>query len=137
MLVKSIKTLLVEDSAVLAERLRELVQLIPEIDLVAVVESEATAVSLLHIGRIDVVILDLQLREGTGIGVLKAIGTLARKPQIVVLTNQDPLIYQEIIQQSGADFFLDKAHDFGRLPSILGQIIGNLRNSNGVGLAPP
>ena len=124
MLVKSIKTLIVEDSTVLAERLKEIIHMIPEIDLVAVVESESEARAILRQGRVDVVILDLQLREGTGIGVLGTISGLAQKPKVIVLTNHDVAVYEDVVRHSGAEYLLDKARDFQRLPLILAEITG-------------
>ena len=47
-----LKVLLVEDSAVLQERLRELLDQLPGIDLIAIVDSERAAVTILRSIRI-------------------------------------------------------------------------------------
>jgi two-component system, OmpR family, response regulator len=115
----SLRVLLVEDSAVLAERISELIDAIPDIELMGVVDSESEAVGAVRRGGVDVLILDLHLRQGTGFGVMRAVAALPGKPRIVVLTNYDLPEYQNAAMGLGASFFLDKARDYSRLPEIL------------------
>ena len=64
MSVHAIKVLLVEDSSVLAEHLAETISGFPEIDLIKSVDSEASALAEIRKRRIDVLVLDLQLKQG-------------------------------------------------------------------------
>src|SRR6267154_5275887 len=73
-----LRILLVEDSAVLADRLTELLHYIPGVQLVDTVDNELAAVRIALSQPIDVMILDLHLRQGTGFGVLRA---LAHQPR--------------------------------------------------------
>ncbi|HZF16313.1 MAG TPA: response regulator [Steroidobacteraceae bacterium] len=123
-----LRVLLVEDSAVLAERISELIDAIPDIELIGVVDSESEAVGAVRRGGVDVLILDLHLRQGTGFGVMRAVAALAAKPHIVVLTNYDLPEYQSAAMGLGASFFLDKARDYSRLPQILTEICRAARN---------
>jgi two-component system, OmpR family, response regulator len=123
MSVHGSKLLLVEDSSVLAERLAELIRQIPEIDLIAVVDSEAAALGELRRSRVDVLVLDLHLKEGTGFGILKAVGAAPYKPCVLVLTNHDSAAYASTAMALGAAVFLDKARDFDRLPAVLRQLV--------------
>ncbi|MGH8264922.1 MAG: response regulator [Steroidobacterales bacterium] len=124
----NLRVLLVEDSAVLAERISELIDPIGEIDLVGVVDSESEAVAAVRRGSVDVVILDLHLKQGTGFGVMRAIAALPRKPRIVVLTNYDLPEYQSAAMGLGASYFLDKARDYGRLPQVLAELTRRTRS---------
>ena len=72
---RNLSVLLVEDSRVLAERLRETLLSVPGVQLAGTVDSEADAVAVLQRQPVDVVLLDLHLRQGTGFGVLRAIPT--------------------------------------------------------------
>lgn len=119
---EALRVLLVEDSAVLAERIAELLGPIDDIRLVGVVDSESEAVTAVRGGDVDVLILDLHLKRGTGFGVMRAIAALARKPRIIVLTNYDLPEYQSAAMGLGASYFLDKARDYGRLPQVLGEL---------------
>src|ERR1035438_9951769 len=87
---RNLSVLLVEDSRVLAERLRETLLSVPGVQLTATVDSEADAVAALQRHAVDVVLLDLHLRQGTGFGVLRAIpGSKAKDVVVIVLTNND------------------------------------------------
>jgi CheY-like chemotaxis protein len=58
-----LRVLLVEDSQVLTERLTETLAPLVGIELVAAVADEAAAVGLAADGKVDVIILDLQLKR--------------------------------------------------------------------------
>jgi DNA-binding NarL/FixJ family response regulator len=119
----AIKLLLVEDSSVLAERIAELVRGIPEIDLIAVVDSESAALLEMKKRRVHMVVLDLHLKQGTGFGILRAMNNIQPKPRVIVHTNHYSADYENNALLLGADIFLDKARDFERLPEILKTIV--------------
>jgi two-component system, OmpR family, response regulator len=73
-------------------------------------------------GTVDVVILDLHLRQGTGFGVMRTLATTQWQPRIIVLTNYRLPDYREAAFALGATHFLDKARDYGRLPEVLQEI---------------
>ena len=117
-----LRVLLVEDSKVLTERLTEAIRQIPQVELIGTADTEATAVASAQRDSIDVIILDLHLRQGTGFGVMRALTTTQLKPRIVVLTNYDLPEYKSAAFALGATHFLDKARDYGRLPEVLHEI---------------
>jgi two-component system, OmpR family, response regulator len=120
---RNLSVLLVEDSRVLAERLRETLLSVPGVQLAGTVDSEADAVAVLQRQPVDVVLLDLHLRQGTGFGVLRAIpNDQVRKTVVIVLTNYDLAEYRRAAAALGARHFLDKLRDFERLPILLQEI---------------
>jgi two-component system, OmpR family, response regulator len=120
---RNLSVLLVEDSRVLAERLRETLLSVPGVQLAGTVDSEADAVAALQRQPVDVVLLDLHLRQGTGFGVLRAIPSdQVKKTVVIVLTNYDLAEYRRAAAALGAKHFLDKLRDFDRLPILLQQI---------------
>ena len=112
--------LLVEDSRVLAERLTEALAPLAGVELVASVADETSAVGGAAEENVDVIILDLQLRQGTGFGVMKRLG--AKRPTIIVFTNYVLPEYQRRAAALGVDYFLDKARDYERLPLLLQEL---------------
>lgn len=127
---REVSVLLVEDSVVLAERLRETVLSIPGVQLTGTVDSEAAALAALQHQAVDVLLLDLNLRQGTGFGVLRAIPNhQVRKIVVIVLTNYALAEYRRAAAALGACHFLDKVRDFDRLPSLLQQIGAQLADS--------
>jgi len=118
----ALRVLLVEDSALLCERIAEIVDGIPGVELAATVGSETAAIEALRKDDIDVVILDLQLRTGTGFGVMRGLRSLPRRPAIVVFTNFALATYRDNAMALGARHFLDKSRDYERLPGVLREL---------------
>jgi CheY-like chemotaxis protein len=111
--------LLVEDSARIAERMRELLQQ-EGLRVLATVEDESSAIRALRELPVDLLILDLQLKVGTGFGVLEALGQ--KRPPTIVMTNYALPQYRDRARQLGVEHFLNKAMDFDRLPEIVAGI---------------
>src|ERR1700724_2519276 len=121
-MAESLRGLLVEDSNGLTERLTEAIRQIPQVKLIGTADTEATAVASAKRDSIDVIILDLHLKQGTGFGVMRALATAHLKPRIIVLTNYDLPEYKNAAIALGASHFLDKPRDYGRLPEVLHEI---------------
>jgi DNA-binding NarL/FixJ family response regulator len=118
----NLRVLLVEDSPVICGLIAEIINNVPGVTVAESVGSESDAIEAVGRLDVDVVILDLQLRKGTGFGVLRAIAGLPRKPIVVVLTNFALGTYREAALALGAREFLDKSRDYDRLPGILTEI---------------
>lgn len=121
-MTQSLRVLLVEDSKVLTERLSEAIRQIAEVQLVGTVDSESAAIAAIKRDPVDVVILDLHLKQGTGFGVMRGLAAGGTRPRIIVLTNYDLPEYKSAAMALGATHFLDKARDYGRLPEILHEM---------------
>ncbi len=121
---EAVRVLLVEDSPIVAERVRESIREIPGVCVVDTLDRESSAVDTLARGGIDVVILDLHLNRGTGFGVLRALPRLdPPRPVIIIFTSYDLPEYRRQAMALGADHFLDKAQDFERIPQLLQTIL--------------
>jgi two-component system OmpR family response regulator len=120
---RNLSVLLVEDSRLLADRLREAILKVPGAQLAGAVDNEAEAVEILRRSPVDVVLLDINLRHGTGFGVLRSL-TSGQHDNVVaiVLTNHDLGEYRRAAAELGARHFLDKLRDFDRLPTLLQEI---------------
>jgi two-component system, OmpR family, response regulator len=122
---QNLKVLLVEDSSVLKERLSTLIGSLDHVRLVAVTDTEDSAVEVAKREAVDVIILDLHLKQGSGFGVMRALAGSGLKPRFVILTNYDLPEYQKIAEALGATHFLDKARDFGQVPALLQGFYSN------------
>jgi two-component system, OmpR family, response regulator len=129
-MAQCLRVLLVEDSKVLTERLTEAIKQIADVELVGTADTEAGAVAAVKRDTVDVIILDLHLKQGTGFGVMRALAATQWKPRIVVLTNYDLPEYKNAAIALGATHFLDKARDYGRLPEILHEISQEHRDNH-------
>ena len=122
------RVLLVEDSEVLTERLSEALRQIPDIDLIGTVDTEDDARALVAREHVDIVILDLHLRQGNGFGVLRALRKIPKGPSIVVLTNYDLPQYKDAALALGAAYFMDKVRDYDKLPEIVRELVLKVRS---------
>lgn len=64
----------------------------------------------------DVVIVDLQLGDESGVDLLRDLERLQPRPLAIVLTNHTGEPYRRASAGAGADVFLDKSTEFERLP---------------------
>ena len=119
---EKLRVLLVEDSPVICGLIAEIINNVPGVTVTESVGSEGDAIEAVGRLGVDVVILDLQLRKGTGFGVLRALRDMPKKPIVVVLTNFALQSYRETALALGARDFLDKSRDYDRLPAILSEI---------------
>jgi DNA-binding NarL/FixJ family response regulator len=115
-----LRVLLVEDSVVLAQRLRESLDTLENVEVVDSVADESAAVAAVRAKRVDVIILDLQLKEGTGFGVVQRLGK--DRPKIIVFTNYVLPEYQRLAQAMGVEYFLNKSRDYERLPQLIQEL---------------
>src|SRR5258708_8226950 len=88
-MAQCLRVLLVEDSKVLTERLTEAIRQIPQVELIGTADTEATAVASAQRDSIDVIILDLHLKQGTRFGLMRALATAHLTPRITLLTHSD------------------------------------------------
>lgn len=118
-----LRVLVVEDSPIVAERLRECLKEVPGVLHVDTLNRESAAVERLTRGDIDVIILDLHLERGTGFGVLRSLKQFnGNRPIAIIFTNYDLPEYRRQALALGAHDFLDKARDFERIPTVLSDI---------------
>jgi DNA-binding NarL/FixJ family response regulator len=122
------RVLLVEDSKVLTERLSEMIRQLPEVNLIGTADTEEAARAAVGRDRVEVLILDLHLRQGNGFGVLRSLGTAADRPSVIVLTNYDLPQYKEAAMALGATYFMDKVRDYDRLPTVLHELFIKTRS---------
>ena len=67
-------------------------------------------------------VLDIKLKAGSGIEVLRAIKRGLRGVSVIMLTNYATEAYRERCLQAGAEHFLDKTNEFEQLCPIIGQL---------------
>ncbi|SPR96041.1 response regulator [Cupriavidus taiwanensis] len=107
---RALNVLLIEDSAVLRGMLLEYLKDFPFIENVDWADTEAMALRLLAAGTYDVAIVDLQLRQGNGINVLRAMQRANNGTVRIVYTNHAQLeMYRRQCAEAGADYFFDKS----------------------------
>lgn len=115
----SLRVMVIEDSRLIRERLLDLIATCEGFEVAAQVETEADALSELSRRRFDAVVVDLQLREGSGFGVLSALRQQDRRPLTLVLTNTSTRLVRERCLSLGAHHFFDKSNEFDGVAQAL------------------
>jgi len=122
--------LVVEDSPQIAERLVELVSVPNRVEVVATAATEDEALAACDRHTIALAIVDLQLAQGTGFGVIRRLraATGSNPACIVVLTNHAVPALKVAAFEAGADYFLDKSKDFATIPRLIGELLSTKEN---------
>ena len=100
--------------------MREALESLDNVEVVGAVADETAAVAAVQRDHVDVIILDLQLKEGTGFGVVQRLGK--SRPKIIVFTNYMLPEYQRLADALGVEYFLNKSRDYERLPQLIEEL---------------
>ena len=121
--MRPIKTYLVEDSPVIRESLIATLEELAPVQVVGTAADESTAVQWLAVPgqSVDLVIVDLFLKGGSGLGVLRAALSMARRHVMVVLSNYVTPDMQRQCLALGAARVFDKSHDLDALIQFCGE----------------
>ena len=104
---------LVEDSAPIRDRLVALLS--PVASVVGYADSTAGAIRDILALRPGMVLLDLNLADGSGLGVLRALHAMAPGIDVFVLTNFATPQYRRLCASLGACGFFDKSTEFEKV----------------------
>ena len=115
----ALKTFIVEDSPLILDGLVQTLEEFTKVRVVGFAADEAAAVRWLHgaTNQCDLMIVDIFLKGGSGLGVLKAVkqsGLLAKR---VVLTNYATDDIRRACTALGADRVFDKSQELEELIS--------------------
>ena len=111
------RVFLVEDSSIIRENLIETLRENALVDVVGTAVDEAGAVAWLTDGAhaCDVVLVDIFLKSGNGLGVLKAMKDRGDAPQRVVFSNHATVEIRAKCAQLGATRVFDKSNEIDEM----------------------
>ena len=109
---RPLRVYLVEDSAHVRDLLLDFLQVPGEVEIVGYSDTEAESVAAIISQPVDAVIVDLKLREGSGMGVIEKLrqAHLSPAPKLIVFTNHPFPEIRRRAMQVGADHFFEGAH---------------------------
>ena len=118
-----LRVFVVEDSELIRKRIIENIDTIGGFEVVGLAESAEDAVKSISELRPDIVITDIQLKEGSGIDVVRKVraSPYVPRPRIFVLTNYAFPEYKRQCSVAGADEFFDKSSEYDRFLSLMHQ----------------
>jgi DNA-binding NarL/FixJ family response regulator len=123
---QNLKVLIVDDSALIITRLRQMLSDIAKVDIIGAVRNIGSAISVINEQVPDVAILDIYLEAdaptANGINLLSFLSKNFPTVQVIMLTNLAGPLYRNNCMTLGAKYFLDKSNEFEMIPDILLRI---------------
>jgi DNA-binding NarL/FixJ family response regulator len=114
-----LRVVIIEDSERILAHLAEELSGIDNLCIAGTAATEEEARRLLSQGHWDLAILDLQLREGNGLRVLKAVREeMHAAGTVAVFTNYAFPQYRKRSLELGADYFFDKSRELPRVLAL-------------------
>jgi YesN/AraC family two-component response regulator len=117
------KIVIADDSSLVRDRIRALLNSINNVSIVGEAENGADALKIIMEKEPDLAILDIRMPEMNGIELLKIIRELKMNVKIIILTNYPYSQYRKRCIEAGADYFLIKTEDFEEIEIIVNGIL--------------
>jgi DNA-binding NarL/FixJ family response regulator len=117
--VKPIQVAIVDDSAVIKERLMQRLSQLDGIQLAWQAQNAAEAIAAFRQLKPEVAILDIQMPDRSGIEVLVHIKKESPWTTVIMLTNYPLPPFRKYCLEAGADYFFDKSTEFEKVIEVL------------------
>jgi DNA-binding NarL/FixJ family response regulator len=113
-----------DDSPPVAEMLTELIASPGRIEVVGIGETEGNTIESIRTMRPDVVVLDLQLKDGSGANVIRAVRAVRELDAIrlMVTSNHASPQLRAGCLELGANGYFDKVKELGALSAKLSEL---------------
>ncbi len=131
--MRELKTYIVEDSPVIRESLIAALEELAPVRVMGVAEDEASAAQwLASIGNnVDLLIVDIFLKAGSGLGVLATAKALPHAHKSVVLSNYATPDMRRKCLELGADRVFDKSHEIDALIDYCARLAAKVGDEAG------
>ena len=112
---------IVDDSPLVRERLVDMLDALHGAQIVGEAGDAAAAIEQILASRPDLVLCDLNLGEGSGFDVLRAVRPQAPEVEFYMLSNISADPYRQLAGRLGARDFFDKSREFERMRGVIAQ----------------
>jgi DNA-binding NarL/FixJ family response regulator len=110
--------LIVDDSNLIIERLTDMLNGLEHVDSISHALTVTTAIEILGQSTPDIILLDINLPDKSGIELLRIVKKRYPDITVVMLTNNANDYYRQLCLKLGADNFVDKSKDFDMIPIL-------------------
>ena len=117
------KVLLIDDSELIGAKVLDLLLNISAVELLGQAKSVKEGLRACEEEKPDIVILDINLPDGSGISLLKELKILQPHVRVIMLTNSVGSFYRAKCAELKAEYFLDKTKDFDRIPQLVADCL--------------
>jgi DNA-binding NarL/FixJ family response regulator len=118
-----IRVLVADDEAIVRDGLRAIVELEPDLEVVAEAADGAEAVELARACEVDVALVDIRMPGVDGLEATRRLVALSTPPRVIVLTTFDHNEYVYEAMKAGASAFLLKDVRRGQLTDAIRKVV--------------
>jgi DNA-binding NarL/FixJ family response regulator len=122
---QKMKILIVDDSELLRDRLRDSLMTIKEVEIVGEATNGIEALKMIKEKNPDFVVLDIRMPGMSGITVMGKMKEQGSKSKICIFTNYPYSQYKQKCLAEGADYFFDKNQDFNEVINLVTKLSVN------------
>lgn len=124
---RTIRIMIVEDHPIFRMGLKELINLEPDMTVCSEAEDVSSAVKLIQRDAPDLIVLDLALKESSGIDLIHQLGVDGLKLPILVLSMHDEALYaQRCILAGAGGYIMKQEASLSVIKAIRNILSGNL-----------
>lgn len=120
---KRIKIAIIDDHPLIREGLCALISRQPDLEVCGEADDVATGVSLVESTRPDVAIIDISLRDGNGLDLIRRIHTGRPEIRMLVASMYEEDLYAERALRAGAHGYIRKSEAAGQIPAAIRRIV--------------
>jgi NarL family two-component system response regulator LiaR len=117
------KIVIIEDSKAVQKNLIKLIGSIDKLVPAGEAESVKEGLALIEKEKPEILLLDLELKDGNGLEIIKELRSSNMNIKIIILSNYSLLKDSKIIKKLKVDYFLDKTTEFDKTIEVLEKII--------------
>ena len=117
------KVLLIDDSELIGSKVLDLLSTVEAVELLGQAKSVKEGLRACEEKKPDLVFLDINLPDGSGIGLLKELKKRQPHIRVIMLTNSADSFYRHKCAELKAEYFLDKTKDFDRIPQLVTECL--------------
>lgn len=119
----------IDDSNIIFKYMSAMIQTLKNIHLIDHAFTISEAKKFLKNNLLDVVVMDIALKEENGIDFLNYIKNKYPVTEVVIFTNESDLFYRKKCKSLGAYAFFDKSYELDKLSDCLEEILQNKKNA--------
>lgn len=127
--MKLLKILIIDDSKIIRDRIAEKLQPLGDVIKILQADNYRHALKLIISSPPEIIILDIQLKDGDGMDLLNIIKSRAPNTHVIILTNYPFPAFKEYCTKYGAEYFFDKSNDFEKLQVAVNHICASVSNN--------
>lgn len=114
--------LLVDDSSLITDHLKDLLADVEGIASIQVAPTLPGAQAIMKARAIDIVVMDIQLPDGNGIDMLKWIRFMYPDTTVIMFSNLGDDVHRAAARNAGALYFFDKSYEFEEIQRALSEL---------------